>query len=97
MVLLNSIRHRKSLQQTTCVRVDRATVITDKVDYENRVKEMLEDEKTYEKLNKDPTPRFKKKLVSILSRLKSEDKVSDQTPISDNGSGSTYVLYTQDT
>jgi len=39
---------------------------------------MLEDEKTYGKLNKDLTQRFKKKLVSILTRLKYEDKLSDQ-------------------
>jgi len=31
-----------------------------------------------EKLNKEPTPQFKKKLVSTLTRLKSEDKLSDQ-------------------
>jgi len=49
----------------------------DKDDYENRVREMLDDEKTYGKLNKDPTQRFKKKLVSIITRLKNEDKLSD--------------------
>ena len=56
----------------------RATVIMDKDDYETRVKEMLDDVKTYGKLNKDPTQRFKKKLVSILTRLKNEEKLSDQ-------------------
>jgi len=32
----------------------------DKDDYKTRVKDMLEDLKTYGKLNKDPTQRFKK-------------------------------------
>jgi len=56
----------------------KATVIIEKEKYETKVNSMLEDEKTYEKLSKDPTPRCKKKLVSILARLKAEDKLSEQ-------------------
>ena len=38
---------------------------------------MLSDENTYETLKKDPTPSYKRKLVSILSRLKDEGKLSN--------------------
>ena len=33
---------------------------------------------TYEKLNKDPTPKYKRKLVSIIKKLKEEDKITDE-------------------
>ena len=35
---------------------------------------MLQDEKTYEVLKTDPTPKYKRKLISILSRLKKENE-----------------------
>ncbi|XP_072025291.1 uncharacterized protein [Amphiura filiformis] len=38
---------------------------------------MLSDEKTYEKLKKDPTLIYKRKLVSILQRLKNENKIDE--------------------
>ena len=56
----------------------RATVVMDKEEYEEKVKQMLSDKRTYEKLSKDPTPVYKKKLVSILSRLKDEGKITYQ-------------------
>ena len=34
----------------------RATVVLDKVEYDEKVRQMLSDEKTYEKLKRDPTP-----------------------------------------
>ena len=55
----------------------RATVVLDKAEYEEKVLHMLSDEKTYQKLKKDPTTSYKGKLVSILSRLKDEGKLSD--------------------
>ena len=55
----------------------RATVVLDKAEYEEKVLHMLSDEKTYQKLKKDPTASCKRKLVSILSRLKDEGKLSD--------------------
>ena len=55
----------------------RATVIMDKADYEAKVKSLLYDEKTYVKLDKDPTQQYKRKLVSILSRLRDEKKLSE--------------------
>jgi len=48
----------------------RATVILDKVEYEEKVRQMLSDEKTYEKLKRDPTPIYKKKLVAIVKMLR---------------------------
>jgi len=39
---------------------------------------MLSDENTYETLKKDPTRSYKRKLVSILSRLKDEGKLSNE-------------------
>ena len=56
----------------------KATVIMDTEEYEKKVREMLSDEKTYSKLNSDPTPKYKKKLVAILDRLKSEKKITSK-------------------
>jgi len=56
----------------------RATVIMDKADYESKVKAMLDDEKTYVRLDRDPTPSYKKKLVSVLSRVKDEGKITEK-------------------
>ena len=56
----------------------KATVITDTEEYEKKVREMLSDEKTYSKLNSDPTPKYRKKLVAILDRLNSEKKITSK-------------------
>ena len=56
----------------------RATVILDKFEYGEKVWQMLSDEKTYEKLKKDPTPIYKKKLVAILSKFKDQGKLSSE-------------------
>ena len=56
----------------------RATVVMDAEMYEVKVKEMLGDERTYQKLKTDPTPKYKKKLVTILNRLKDEKKLTPQ-------------------
>ena len=73
----------KRLRQDESIQVlpadkGRATVIMDKQEYESKVKAMLDDEKMYVKLDKDPTPQYKKKLVSILSRLKNEEETESQ-------------------
>ena len=44
--------------------------------YENQVSEMLNDAHTYEKLKPDPTGKYKKQLISTLSRLKKKDKIT---------------------
>ena len=38
----------------------RSTIITAKDEYEEKVKNMLSDDKTYEKLKEDPTAKFKR-------------------------------------
>ena len=39
---------------------------------------MLDDERTYEKLNKDPTKAYKSQLVRTLTRLKEENKINQK-------------------
>jgi len=56
----------------------RAAVILDKTEYEEKVAVMLSNGKTYERLEKDPTPSYKRRLVSILNRLKEEGKISSE-------------------
>ena len=54
----------------------KATVIMEVSDYKQKLSEMLSDEKTYERLPSDPTQRYKRELVAILSRLKKENKIN---------------------
>ncbi|XP_072030398.1 uncharacterized protein [Amphiura filiformis] len=54
----------------------RCSVVMDKSDYESKVHAMLDDDKTYAKLNKDPTAKYKSELVRILTRLKQENKIT---------------------
>ena len=53
----------------------RATVIMDTSEYDEKLANMLSDDSTYTKLKKDPTSKYKKKLVGILTRLKTEEKI----------------------
>ena len=55
----------------------RATVVTDKTEYEEKVKTMLNDANTYEKPRADPTSSYKRKLIKILSKLKGDNKITD--------------------
>ncbi|XP_072043129.1 uncharacterized protein [Amphiura filiformis] len=54
----------------------RATVILDKDEYNEKVNNLLGDTKTYEELSSDPTQKYKRKLVAILTRLNEEDKIT---------------------
>ena len=54
----------------------KSAVILDKNEYEKKVSNMLADKKTYEELP-DLTPKYKRKLVSILTNRKKEDKISE--------------------
>ncbi|XP_072022387.1 uncharacterized protein [Amphiura filiformis] len=54
----------------------RATVILDKDEYNEKVNNLLGDTKTYEELPSDPTQKYKRKLLAILSRLNEEDKIT---------------------
>ena len=42
------------------------------------IKRIMKDEKTYEVLKTDPTPKYKRKLISILSKLKKEEKIYEK-------------------
>ncbi|XP_072050219.1 uncharacterized protein [Amphiura filiformis] len=55
----------------------KSTVLLDKVEYEEKVNTMLGDKKTYEELPADPTAKYKRKLVSALSKLKNEGKITE--------------------
>ena len=43
--------------------------------YEEKLANMLNDTNTFMKLDKDPTPKYMKKLVEIISRLEREEKI----------------------
>ena len=67
----------------------KAAVVMDVEEYEKKVRDMSGDEKTYTKLSSDPTPKYGKKLLSILDRMKSEGKITAKqyqhlTPASEN-------------
>ena len=55
----------------------RATVLLDKSEYESKMNEMLSDTQTYEVLNKDPSKRYRDKLIAILKRLHYTEKKID--------------------
>jgi len=54
----------------------RATVLLDTVVYEEKVKGMLADGKTYGKLTKNPTAQYKRKLIELLTKLKENNKIN---------------------
>ena len=75
-----------SLQKNSAIIVlpvdkGRAAVILDKTEYEQKVAAMLSDEKTYERLEKDLTPSYKRRLVPVDSKKKAKSVVSC-TPMS---------------
>jgi len=49
----------------------------DRKDYDDKVQQMLNDQRTYKALDKDPTQRTEKKLNEKLANLKRENKISD--------------------
>ena len=56
----------------------RSTVVIDKDNYEETVHKTLQNEKTYEVLKSDPTPKYKRKLISTLARLRNENKIDEK-------------------
>ena len=48
----------------------------DKEAYEQKVADMLSDTRTYSKLDSDPTPKYKRKLIGMLSWLCKESKIT---------------------
>ncbi|XP_072041861.1 uncharacterized protein [Amphiura filiformis] len=55
----------------------KCTVVQTIQSYESKVETMLSDTKTYEKLKKDPTPTYKRKLIGMLQKLKAEKKIEE--------------------
>ncbi|XP_072051907.1 uncharacterized protein [Amphiura filiformis] len=54
----------------------KATVIMEVSEYKDKLSDMLSDARTYEQLASDPTQKYKRELVTILSRLKKEEKIT---------------------
>ena len=72
----------KSLQQDDHILVlpadkGRATVVIDKVQYDEKMGSLLADQKTYERMNKDPTPGLERKMNAMLLRMKKAGSISD--------------------
>ena len=47
-------------------------------EYEQKVTTVLSDDKTYEKLKKDSTQKYKRQLVSIIRKLKEDGKITEE-------------------
>ena len=56
----------------------RATVIMDTTDYKDKVQTLLADTNTYTKLQRNPTQKFKNKLINILREWKRQNTISEQ-------------------
>ena len=54
----------------------KATVIMETKEYQEKMKEMLNDEATYEKLKKDPTKKYKAELIRMIHSLEKEGKIT---------------------
>ncbi|KAI0232255.1 hypothetical protein LSAT2_017403, partial [Lamellibrachia satsuma] len=54
----------------------KATVIMETREYQEKMKEMLNDEATYEKLKKDPTKKYKAELIRMVNSLEKEGKIT---------------------
>ena len=55
----------------------KATVIMDVEEYEDKVRAMLSEGNSFEKLASDPTSKYKMKFVAILDELKQECQLID--------------------
>ena len=55
----------------------RATVILDATTYDDKINALLNDGKTYLKLDKDPTKNYQNKLIKLLKEFKSEGNLSE--------------------
>ncbi|KAI8516208.1 hypothetical protein Bbelb_047890 [Branchiostoma belcheri] len=57
----------------------RCTVVLDREQYDNKVKELLDDRNTYLPLKKDPTPSFKAKITAALKKLEKDGAIDRKT------------------
>ena len=71
---IKQLQKEKSIQILAADK-GRATVIMDTEEYNNKLQSMPSDTDTYTQLKKDPTTKYKTKLVNILARLKKEGKI----------------------
>ena len=55
------------------------TVVLDKVDYDSKIVENLNDEATYKKLNRNTTQSLKNKINYTLKKLKDKDSFDRET------------------
>ena len=72
----------KSLQQVDHILVlpvdkGRTTVVIDRVQYNEKMGSLLADRKTYERMDKDPTPGLERKMNAMLLRMKKAGSISD--------------------
>ncbi|XP_072041057.1 uncharacterized protein [Amphiura filiformis] len=74
-----AIKDLKKVEDIIILPADKgkSTVVLDKAEYEEKVTTMLGDRKTYEELPADPTQRYKLKLVTKLTGLKKEGKITE--------------------
>jgi hypothetical protein len=56
----------------------KAAVIIDSIEYKAKIKNMLKDKRVYQKLNKDPSPGFKRQLISHLTKLRDDGKITKE-------------------
>ena len=56
----------------------RSTVILNKRYYQQKMSAFLDDDKTYEKLVSDPTKSYKNRLITMLTRWKGSNSVSQE-------------------
>ena len=54
----------------------KATVVMDKVEYEDKISTMLSDEATYKSIAKDPAPALERRMNSLLLSLRRSDAIT---------------------
>ena len=57
----------------------RAIVVMNTSDYQSKAKTLLDDTSTYQKMKKDPTPKFSNNLIGQLKELKKKAHLMKET------------------
>ena len=55
----------------------RCTIVIDKLEYQDKVDSLLEDQKFYKVLKKDPTPSTERDMNAVLLKLKKEGTIPE--------------------
>ena len=76
---LKALHNLRKDQDRLVIPVDKGncTVVMDRKDYDDKVQQMLSDQRTYKVLDKDPTQRTERKLNEKFANLKRDNKISD--------------------